>query len=169
MPGFHGLISSFEQFARDWHSWYTSQEPESNALIGEFTLSLAKGLVMKVHYMKLLTLLKELILSGEWQEQCTEFQKILIIRALRPDRVTFCVSSFIVNTLGARFVEPPVLDIRAVFEDSTPQAPLIFVLSPGVDPTASLLQLAESSEMMDHFQSLSLGQGQAPIASRYLT
>ncbi|KAE8744396.1 hypothetical protein FOCC_FOCC009000 [Frankliniella occidentalis] len=138
LPGFHGLVSSFEQFARDWHSWYTQQNPENSPLI------------------------------GEWQEQCTEFQRILIVRALRPDRVTFCVSAFIVNTLGTRFVEPPVLDIRSVFEDSIPQTPLIFVLSPGVDPTASLLQLAESMQMMDHFQSLSLGQGQAPIASRLM-
>ncbi|KAJ1520022.1 hypothetical protein ONE63_004252 [Megalurothrips usitatus] len=138
LPGFHGLVSSFQQYTRDWHSWYTIQDPENSALI------------------------------GEWQEQCTEFQRILIIRALRPDRVTFCVSSFIVNTLGARFTEPPVLDIRAVFEDSSPQAPLIFVLSPGVDPTAALLQLAESTQMISHFQSLSLGQGQAPIASRLM-
>ncbi|XP_034231069.1 dynein heavy chain 2, axonemal [Thrips palmi] len=138
LPGFHGLVTSFEQFNRDWHSWYTIQDPENNALI------------------------------GEWQEQCTEFQRILIVRALRPDRVTFCVSSFIVNTLGPKFVDPPVLDIRAVFEDSRPQAPLIFVLSPGVDPTAALLQLAESTEMMNHFQSLSLGQGQAPIATKLM-
>lgn len=99
---------------------------------------------------------------------CTEFQRILIVRALRPDRVAFCVSSFIVNTLGARFVEPPVLDIRAVFDDSSPQAPLIFVLSPGVDPTSSLLQFAETAHMTPHFQSLSLGQGQAPIATRFI-
>lgn len=107
--------------------------------------------------------------EGEWEEQCSEFQRILIVRALRPDRVTFCVSAFIINTLGPKFVDPPVLDIRAVFEDSRPQAPLIFVLSPGVDPTAALLQLVESTEMMSHFQSLSLGQGQAPIATRFVS
>lgn len=35
LPGFHGLVSSFEQFTRDWHSWYTLQDPENNALIGK--------------------------------------------------------------------------------------------------------------------------------------
>lgn len=53
-------------------------------------------------------------------------------------------------------------------EDSTPKTPLIFVLSPGVDPTAALLQLAETSGMGHRFHALSLGQGQAPIATRMI-
>uniref|UniRef100_A0A674JBZ5 Dynein axonemal heavy chain 2 n=1 Tax=Terrapene triunguis TaxID=2587831 RepID=A0A674JBZ5_9SAUR len=55
-----------------------------------------------------------------------------------------------------------------VVEDSTPRTPLIFVLSPGVDPTSSLLQLAEQSGMAQRFHALSLGQGQAPIATRMI-
>ena len=31
-----------------------------------------------------------------------------------------------------RFVEPPVLNMSAVIEDSSPKTPLIFVLSSGV-------------------------------------
>lgn len=73
---------------------------------------------------------------------------------------------FIMNNLGPLFVEPPVLDIRAVLDESIPQTPLIFVLSPGVDPTTGLIQLAEVNNMQTRFQSLSLGQGQAPIATR---
>lgn len=53
-------------------------------------------------------------------------------------------------------------------EDSTTRTPLIFVLSPGVDPTSALLQLAESSGMASRFHALSLGQGQAPIATRMI-
>ena len=55
-----------------------------------------------------------------------------------------------------------------VVEDSTTRTPLIFVLSPGVDPTSALLQLAESSGMASRFHALSLGQGQAPIATRMI-
>jgi len=57
---------------------------------------------------------------------------MLLVRSLRQDRVAFCVSSFIVNNLGSKFVEPPVLDLRQVVDDSTAKTPLIFVLSPGV-------------------------------------
>uniref|UniRef100_A0A3B4ZEV4 Uncharacterized protein n=1 Tax=Stegastes partitus TaxID=144197 RepID=A0A3B4ZEV4_9TELE len=105
-------------------------------------------------------------LLGYWQTNCNPFQKMLIVRSLRQDRVSFCVASFIAKHLGARFVEPPVLDMKAVsvVEESTSSTPLIFVLSPGVDPTGALLQLAEASGMSKHFYALSLGQGQAPIA-----
>ena len=57
---------------------------------------------------------------------------MLIVRSLRSDRVSFCATSFIVNNLGSKFVEPPVLDMKQVVEDSTTKSPLIFVLSPGV-------------------------------------
>ena len=57
---------------------------------------------------------------------------MLIVRSLRPDRVSFCVTSFITNNLGVKFTEPPVLNMAAAVEDSTCRIPLIFVLSPGV-------------------------------------
>lgn len=91
---------------------------------------------------------------------------MLFVRSLRQDRISFCTTNFIVNQLGPRFVEPPVLDVKAVLEESVPQAPLIFVLSPGVDPTTALIQLAETAKMTDRFHSLSLGQGQAPVATK---
>ena len=53
-------------------------------------------------------------------------------------------------------------------EDSTTKTPLIFVLSPGVDPTVQLVLLAETSGMGRRFHALSLGQGQAPIATRMI-
>lgn len=55
-----------------------------------------------------------------------------------------------------------------MIEDSTPRTPLVFILSPGVDPTNALLQLAEHTGMAQRFHALSLGQGQAPIAARLL-
>lgn len=126
---------------------------------------------------------------------------MLIVRSLRQDRITFCVTSFIIDNLGLSFVEPPALDMKAVsylhvhtyqtfvpvsststglelthycshcsqvVEESSCRTPLIFVLSPGVDPTGALLQLAETSGKKEHFHALSLGQGQAPIARRMI-
>ena len=93
---------------------------------------------------------------------------MLLVRSLRPDRVSFVSTNFIVNNLSSRFVEPPPLDMNAVLSDSTATTPLIFVLSTGVDPTKSLLDLAEKQGMGKKFHSLSLGQGQAPIAERLI-
>lgn len=107
-------------------------------------------------------------LVGEWEEGCTEFQKMLFIRSCRPDRISFCITTYIVRNLSQGFVEPPVLDLKAVLDDSVPQTPLIFVLSPGVDPTSVLMQLADSQGMTGQFMMLSLGQGQVPIATRLI-
>lgn len=93
---------------------------------------------------------------------------MLFIRCLRSDRITSCVTTFITNRLGPKFIEPPVLDVKSVYDESLPKTPLIFVLSAGVDPTTSLLQLAETCNMTSKFHSLSLGQGQAPIATKMI-
>ncbi|XP_064408838.1 dynein axonemal heavy chain 2 [Latimeria chalumnae] len=138
LTNFHGIMNSFEQYPRDWNLWYTDAEPE-NAM-----------------------------LPGEWENSCNELQRMLIVRSLRQDRVAFCVTSFIINNLGMKFVEPPVLEMKSVVDDSTAKSPLIFVLSSGVDPTGALLQLAEQSGMAHRFHALSLGQGQAPIATRMI-
>ncbi|XP_074081622.1 dynein axonemal heavy chain 2 isoform X3 [Macrotis lagotis] len=138
LANFHGIMNSFEQYPRDWNLWYTNSAPE------------------------------KAMLPGEWENACNEMQRMLIVRSLRQDRVAFCVTSFIVSNLGSRFIEPPVLNMKAVMEDSTPRTPLIFILSPGVDPTSALLQLAEQIGMGQHFHALSLGQGQAPIAARLI-
>nr|XP_055054184.1 LOW QUALITY PROTEIN: dynein axonemal heavy chain 2 [Misgurnus anguillicaudatus] len=138
LTNFHGLMTSFEQYPRDWHLWYTNPEPEKAAL------------------------------PGEWENSCNEMQRMLIVRSLRQDRISFCVTGFIIKNLGSQFIEPPILDMKAVLADSTTRTPLIFVLSPGVDPTAALVQLAETSGMGQRFFALSLGQGQAPIATRLI-
>lgn len=103
-------------------------------------------------------------LVGTWNNM-SGFQQMLIIRCIRADRITSCVIYFITDILGPSYVEPPVLDVKNVFEESLSRTPLIFVLSPGVDPTSTLMQLAESLKMSSKFNSLSLGQGQAPIAT----
>ncbi|XP_029381754.1 dynein heavy chain 2, axonemal [Echeneis naucrates] len=134
LQNFTGLKYSFEQYHQDWKHWFTRAEPENTTL------------------------------PGEWEDKCNWLQKMLIVRSLRQDRVSFFVTSCVVKNLGPRFVEPPALDMKAVLEESTSRTPLIFVLSSGVDPTGALLQLAEASSMRSQFYALSLGQGQIPIA-----
>ena len=37
LANFHGIITSFEQYPRDWNLWFTAGEPENTALPGKCT------------------------------------------------------------------------------------------------------------------------------------
>ncbi|KAI8915474.1 dynein heavy chain and region D6 of dynein motor-domain-containing protein [Powellomyces hirtus] len=138
VPAFSGLVSSLEQSEREWKAWFLSSEPE------------------------------EIPLPGEWENKLNDLQRMLIVRSLRADRLIFCAGKFVVANLGQKFVEPPMLDVADILSDSSPRTPLIFVLSPGMDPTSNLMTLAQKQGMGGRFNYLSLGQGQAPKATKLI-
>jgi dynein heavy chain, axonemal len=74
------------------------------------------------------------------------------------------VTTYVTEKLGKNFVEPPPFDLAKSFADSNCCAPLIFILSPGADPTMALLKFAEDKGFGGaKFNSISLGQGQVGV------
>jgi dynein heavy chain len=75
-------------------------------------------------------------LPGEWETKCEDpLKKMIVLRCLRPDRVIFAIRKYVENVMKKEFVEIRPTNIAEVYEESTPDTPIIFVLSPGVDPT----------------------------------
>ncbi|XP_068109284.1 dynein axonemal heavy chain 1 [Hyperolius riggenbachi] len=103
-------------------------------------------------------------LPGKWEESLDAFQKMLILRCLRGDKVTNAMQDYVCHQLGERFIEPQTADLGAVFRDSSPVTPLIFILSPGTDPAADLYKFAEEMRFSKKLSAISLGQGQGPRA-----
>ncbi|KAL0235821.1 hypothetical protein GEMRC1_002403 [Eukaryota sp. GEM-RC1] len=134
LSSFRGLVSTIEDTEKSWYHWYTNSTPEIATL------------------------------PNDWETKLSAFQKLVLVRCLRPDRLLLAITNFITLSIGNSFVEPPPFNLSLAFEDSTELIPIIFILSPGVDPTPMVLQLAKTKGFSDKLSTVALGQGQAEVA-----
>lgn len=74
-------------------------------------------------------------LPEQWSK-LTGLDRMLVIRCFRPDKLVPAVQNFIMDNMGQAYIEPPTFDLAGSYKDSNCYSPLIFVLSPGSDPTA---------------------------------
>ncbi|XP_066487525.1 dynein axonemal heavy chain 11 [Tiliqua scincoides] len=109
-------------------------------------------------------------LPQEWKNK-TSFQKLIILRALRPDRMIYALRNFIEEKLGSRYVDGTRTDLAKSYEESSPATPIFFILSPGVDPLKDVETLGKKLGFTidsGKFHNISLGQGQEIVAEEVL-
>ncbi|XP_061032339.1 dynein axonemal heavy chain 9 [Eubalaena glacialis] len=106
----------------------------------------------------------------EWKNK-TGLQRLCMMRAMRPDRMTYAMRDFIEEKLGSKYVVGRALDFAASFEELGPATPMFFILSPGVDP---LKDVETQGRKLGYtfnnrnFHNVSLGQGQQVVAEAAL-
>jgi dynein heavy chain len=136
---FTGLLADMAKHAAAWAEFFTGDDPHRERL------------------------------PGEWEGRLNPFQRLLLVRVVREEKVVFAIRRFVDQSIGSYFTESPPFDLEGAYSDSTAVTPLIFILSPGADPTDYLLQLAEAQgHGGTGLRIISLGQGQGPIAERAL-
>ncbi|KAK8888098.1 hypothetical protein M9Y10_039159 [Tritrichomonas musculus] len=87
------------------------------------------------------------------------FQKLIILRVFHLHRVREGLRLFVTESLGEEFVTPPPLNLTKIFKDSSPLSPLIFIITPGIDPQDEIIGVAQSMEVEKYLKSYSLGRG----------
>jgi dynein heavy chain len=92
--------------------------------------------------------------------------RMCVVRCLRLDKTMDAVQSFVMGQdfMGQKYVEPPPMNLKECYNDSTNVQPLIFILSTGSDPNKDIQTLAEAMGVTDGLKSIALGQGQGKPA-----
>jgi dynein heavy chain len=135
MPAFEGFLAAVAgESADDWHSWINSDNPQDQAL------------------------------PAPWAQRLSPFQALLVLRAIREEKLVSALTPFILNNIGKHYIDVPPFDLASSFSDSSALTPIIFVLSTGADPTLYLQNLARDMALIERLRMISLGQGQGPIA-----
>lgn len=74
LPSFAGIEGSFIHSTKEWNKYYTYENPESEPL------------------------------PSDWGTKITGFSLLVLLRAIRPDRITFAAREFVKKSLGGEFV-----------------------------------------------------------------
>ncbi|ALC49870.1 Dhc16F [Drosophila busckii] len=103
--------------------------------------------------------------TEKWNKRLRIFHKLMFIATYRKPRFLLNVVHYLNSTVGKYFTEPASgTQLSTVFADTSAITPLIFVLSTGSDPMAGFIKFTIEMKYTDKYYSISLGQGQGPLA-----
>jgi len=138
---FSTLIADMKNEESSWRKWYQENNVEEVQLPQDYEQRLLD------------------------QSDIGSFLRLLLVRSLRLDRSIYMARKFIRNTkeMGSAYVEPVTDTIESVYDDMTPEVPVIFLLSRGSDPTDGIIELCRKKKLPAPAV-ISLGEGQEPVA-----
>ncbi len=137
MPRFKGLGDNMQSDSDDWQSWFDVEKAESAKL------------------------------PGDYEKSLTQFDKLILLRALRPDRLLNSLSIFIESMMGKDYVTQKPFSMKETYDETTNKTPIFFVLFAGVDPTPWVESLGKEMGITlenKRFVNISMGQGQEKLA-----
>ncbi|XP_004439654.1 PREDICTED: dynein heavy chain 14, axonemal [Ceratotherium simum simum] len=98
-------------------------------------------------------------------EKLTPFQRLILIKILRPECLKNSVRNFITEKLGNEYTCRTGLNLKELYEESNARTPLMLIHSNGIDLTDTLLKFAQELKgTTRHVAMISLGHGQAAKA-----
>jgi len=138
LPSCKGLVSDISLGFSRWKEFMSSASPQTSSL------------------------------PGAWDSKLSPFHRLLLLKALRFEKLLFGFSEYVSKKMGAFFVSNPQTSLEDVYKDTDRATPVIFVLSQGADPTGLLLRFARERKYEEKLHVISLGQGQGENAARMI-
>jgi dynein heavy chain, axonemal len=149
VPAFGSFAKEMDKSSDDWEKWCGHEHPEAAKMPGEWGKPQA----------------------GREQEVKRKFRELLIMRVLRPDRITNALSKFCEIVMGAQYTNQPTFSCESMMPESSCQTPIFFVLFPGYSPSKEVEAYANKhgrSVEAGNLTLLSMGQGQEKPAEACL-
>lgn len=137
LPNFQGIVGSFLHNSKEWRRFFVASEPEHETL------------------------------PSDWSQKIKGFSLLLVIKVVRPDRLTSGVQKFVAETLGKSFIEPVAFDLEKMSEKAhkfEKFSPILILTNEGVDPWTYVDTLAQKKGK--RVIQVSLGKGQSEIAKK---
>ncbi|XP_023013028.2 dynein heavy chain at 16F isoform X2 [Leptinotarsa decemlineata] len=106
--------------------------------------------------------------SIDWNSNLDDFDKLMLIKTLQEEKLVFAITEYVKIKLGKVFIESPQVSLNVLYQDTSNAVPLIFVLSTGSDPFGAFQRFAADMGFSDKVKSISLGQGQGPVAEKMI-
>ena len=101
-------------------------------------------------------------------DNLTLFQKLLVLRVFHLHRVREGLRIFITEAVGKEFITPPPLNLANVFKESSPFNPIIFIITPGIDPIDEITGVATQMNIEKYLKCYSLGRGRGSGAEKLI-
>ena len=133
MKKFSNIGDNMQSESDDWQAWFDAETPETTKM------------------------------PGDYEKSLEAFDRLILLRALRPDRVTTALKTWIQVQMGKEYIDQAPFDMEGCWNETTNQTPTFFVLFAGVDPTLWVEELGRKKGMTyekGNFKNISMGQGQ---------
>jgi len=121
-----------------WKKWFEENEPES-CPVPDYEERLAM------------------------EKNVGHFARLCLVRAFREDRTVVAASMFIDAQMDPKYTAPVTDSIESIWQESTNRVPILYLLSPGADPTNTIDEFAKKKKKFPT-DKVSMGEGQEIIA-----
>lgn len=166
---FVGKLVSTDEKPRDFPAWAPPERKRNFAILSENFPRLIENFDFGNSQWNRWSSEQECELNFPNVRGISSFEKVLLVQALRPDRLMSAINGFCCNELDVNSLAPPAQGLDEIYAKETScDFPIMLITTPGADPSKELEELAVKEVGKEKYKSLAMGGGQQEAALEML-